>query len=189
MVLGLFLFLISPLLALVWRSLVDREGQLTLAYYQALPTLRRGSVLYVSPLAAVRNSLVYAMLTVVLAGGLGLISAQLLTRPGRGRVGRWQSWLDPLFMLPLGASAVTLGFGYVVSFSRLRTSPLLVLIAHTLVAFPFVVRTLLPVLQGIRPSLREAAAVMGASPAGYGAKSICPLWPGRCWWPPPSPSP
>ena len=164
MVLGLFLFLISPLLALVWRSLVDREGQLTLAYYQALPTLRRGSVLYVSPLAAVRNSLVYAMLTVVLAGGLGLISAQLLTRPGRGRVGRWQSWLDPLFMLPLGASAVTLGFGYVVSFSRLRTSPLLVLIAHTLVAFPFVVRTLLPVLQGIRPSLREAAAVMGASP-------------------------
>jgi thiamine transport system permease protein len=67
-------------------------------------------------------------------------------------------------MLPLGASAVTLGFGYVVSFSQLRTSPILVLIAHTLVAFPFVVRSLLPVLQGIKPSLREAAAVMGASP-------------------------
>jgi thiamine transport system permease protein len=33
-----------------------------------------------------------------------------------------------------------------------------------LVAFPFVVRSLLPVLQGIRPSLREAAAVLGASP-------------------------
>jgi thiamine transport system permease protein len=30
---------------------------------------------------------------------------------------------------------------------------------------PFVVRSLLPVLQSIRPSLREAAAVMGASPA------------------------
>jgi len=73
--------------------------------------------------------------------------------------------MDPLFMLPLGASAVTLGFGYVVSFRWLRTSPLLVLIAHTLVAFPFVVRTLLPVMQGIRPSLREAAAVMGAAPA------------------------
>jgi thiamine transport system permease protein len=68
-------------------------------------------------------------------------------------------------MLPLGASAVTLGFGYVVTFDRLRTSPWLVLIAHTLVAFPFVVRSLLPVLQGIRPSLREAAAVLGASPA------------------------
>ena len=38
------------------------------------------------------------------------------------------------------------------------------LIAHTLVAFPFVVRTVLPVLQGIRPSLREASAVLGASP-------------------------
>jgi thiamine transport system permease protein len=78
---------------------------------------------------------------------------------------KWRAWLDPLFMLPLGASAVTLGFGYIVSYSQLRTSPVLVLVAHTLVAFPFVVRSLLPVLQGIKPGLREAAAVLGASPA------------------------
>jgi thiamine transport system permease protein len=67
-------------------------------------------------------------------------------------------------MLPLGASAVTLGFGYVITMGPLRTSPVLVLIAHTLVALPFVVRSLLPVLQGIRPNLREAATVLGASP-------------------------
>ncbi len=103
--------------------------------------------------------MLYALATVVVAGLLGTVSARLLTRPGR-----WRGWLDPIFMLPLGASAVTLGFGYVVSFSQLRTSPLLVLIAHTLVAFPFVVRSLLPVIEGIKPSLREAAAVLGASP-------------------------
>jgi thiamine transport system permease protein len=90
---------------------------------------------------------------------MGLMSAQLLARPGR-----WRGWLDPLFMLPLGASAVTLGFGYVVSFGRLRTSSLLVLIAHTLVALPFVVRSLTPVLQSIRANLREVAAILGASP-------------------------
>lgn len=159
--LALFLtvFLISPLLALVWRSLVDRDGQLTLAYYQALPQARRGSVIFIPPLLAVRNSISYALLTVLSAGSLGLVTAALLVRPSR-----WRSWLDPLFMLPLGVSAVTLGFGYVVTFDRLRTSPLLVLIAHTLVAFPFVVRSLIPVLQGIKPSLREAAAVLGASP-------------------------
>jgi len=39
-----------------------------------------------------------------------------------------------------------------------------VVLAHTLVAFPFVVRTLLPVLRGMNPHLREAAALMGASP-------------------------
>ncbi|MCA9919415.1 MAG: iron ABC transporter permease, partial [Anaerolineales bacterium] len=159
MVVGLLLFLLAPLLALVWQSFVDRDGQFTLAYYQALPTLRRDSIVFIPPLVALRNSLGYALLTVIVAGVLGLLTATLLIRPSR-----WRSWLDPIFMLPLGASAVTLGFGYVVTFRWLRTSPLLVLIAHVLVAFPFVVRTLLPVLQGIKPSLREAAAVLGASP-------------------------
>ena len=159
MVVGLLFFLLLPLLALVWQSFVDRDGQFTLAYYQALPTLRRDSIVFIPPLVALRNSLGYALLTVLVAGLLGLLTATLLIRPSR-----WRSWLDPIFMLPLGVSAVTLGFGYVVTFRWLRTSPLLVLIAHVLVAFPFVVRTLLPVLQGIKPSLREAAAVLGASP-------------------------
>ncbi|HZB94667.1 MAG TPA: ABC transporter permease subunit, partial [Herpetosiphonaceae bacterium] len=76
--------------------------------------------------------------------------------------------LDPLFMLPLGTSAVTLGFGYIIALDapplNLRASPLLVPIAHTLIAFPFVVRAVLPVLRGINPRLREAAAVLGAPP-------------------------
>ncbi|HUM68523.1 MAG TPA: iron ABC transporter permease [Chloroflexota bacterium] len=156
---GLFLFLVTPLLALVWQSLVDRNGDLTLAYYQALSETRRGSVVFIPPLTAVRNSIGYALLTVLLAGGLGLATAVAMSRPAR-----WRTWADPLFMLPLGASAVTLGFGYVVTYSSLRTSAWLVLIAHTLVALPFVVRSLLPVMQGIKPGLREAAAVMGATP-------------------------
>ncbi|MCP4358916.1 MAG: iron ABC transporter permease [Chloroflexi bacterium] len=157
--LGLFLFLILPLLALLWQSLVDREGNLTLAYYQALPQSRRDSVVFIPPLTAVRNSIGYALLTVLLACTVGVITAVMLARPSR-----WRRWLDPLFMLPLGVSAVTLGFGYVVTYDKLRTSAVLILIAHTLVAFPFVVRSLLPVMQGIKPSLRETAAVMGASP-------------------------
>lgn len=157
--LSLSIFILAPLLALVWRSLIDREGQLTLNYYRALTELRRGSVVYVPPLTAVRNSIGYAFLTVGLACFLGLLTTTLLIRPTR-----WRVLLDPLFMLPLGVSAVTLGFGYVVTYDQLRTSALLVLIAHTLVAFPFVVRSLMPVLQGIRPNLREAASVMGASP-------------------------
>lgn len=158
LVTGLTLFLIAPLFSLVLRSLLDSDGNLTVAYYAALPTLRRGSIIFVPPLQAIQNSLGYALLTVVLAGLFGTISARWLTQTRA-------KWLDPIFMLPLGASAVTLGFGYVVTFVQLRTSPVLVLVAHTLVAFPFVVRTVLPVLQGIKPSLREAASVMGASPA------------------------
>jgi thiamine transport system permease protein len=71
-------------------------------------------------------------------------------------------------MLPLGTSAVTLGLGFIIVFSRppldVRSFPLLLPIAHSLVALPFVVRTLQPALQGIPNRLREAAAVLGASP-------------------------
>lgn len=147
------------MLALVLGSIMNREGQLTLAYYQALPELKRGSVTFIPPFTAIRNSIGYALLTVIVAGVLGVMTAV-----GLNQRSRWRGVLDPLFMLPLGASAVTLGFGYVVSLGRLRTSPVLVLIAHTLVALPFVVRSLLPVLQGIRPNLRESAAVLGSSP-------------------------
>jgi thiamine transport system permease protein len=72
-------------------------------------------------------------------------------------------------MLPLGTSAVTLGFGYIIALDQpplnLRASPLLLPLAHTLVAFPFVVRSLLPALRGMNPHWREAAGVLGASPA------------------------
>jgi thiamine transport system permease protein len=71
-------------------------------------------------------------------------------------------------MLPLGTSAVTLGLGFIVALNRppldLRASPLLIPLAHTLVAFPFVVRSLTPALRSIQPRLRQAAAVLGASP-------------------------
>ncbi len=71
-------------------------------------------------------------------------------------------------MLPLGASAVTLGLGFILVFNRppldVRSIPWLVPVAHSLVALPFVVRTLQPVLQSIPGSLRQSAAVLGASP-------------------------
>ena len=71
-------------------------------------------------------------------------------------------------MLPLGTSAVTLGLGFIVALDKppldLRASWLLVPLAHTLVAFPFVVRNLAPALRSIQPRLRQAASVLGASP-------------------------
>jgi len=153
------LFLGAPLLALIIRSFTNIEGGFTLAFYGALNESRRGSITFIPPLLAIRNSVGYALLTVASASFLGVAAASWLARPSR-----WGKWLDPLFMLPLGVSAVTLGFGYVIAFRGLRTSPWLVLIAHTLVAFPFVVRSVLPVWMGIRPRLRDAAAVLGASP-------------------------
>jgi thiamine transport system permease protein len=156
----MLLLLLTPLLALVERSFTDAGGHFTLDYYRELPINRRGSVLHAPPLQVIGNSVRYALLTVLLATTLGALSAWRLAGPARdnareqsgGRRNRSLGWLDSLFMLPLGVSAVTLGFGFIVALGRLRTSPLIIPLAHTLIAFPFVVRTLLPVLRGIQPS-------------------------------------
>jgi thiamine transport system permease protein len=92
----------------------------------------------------------------------------LVREEEKGRISLVNRVLDPLLMLPLGTSAVTLGLGFIIALDRppldLRASPLLVPFAHTLVAFPFVVRSLTPSLRSIRPRLRQAASVMGATP-------------------------
>lgn len=155
--------LLAPLIALLSRSL-SLGGTWSLQFYRLLAENRSNSYFFVPPATAIRNSVLFALLATVLALGIGLPAAYLLLSPRR----RLRAILDPLFMLPLGTSAVTLGFGYIIALDTppldLRASPLLIPIAHTLIAFPFVVRALLPVLRGINPRLREAAAVLGASP-------------------------
>ncbi|RPJ51113.1 MAG: iron ABC transporter permease, partial [Chloroflexi bacterium] len=170
----LVVLLVAPLGALAARSVSrlepnrgERPGGftpgLTLAYYQELFINRRGSLFYVPPVTAAWNSIRYAGFTVVISLALGFLAAFSLARPARlNRV------LDPLLMLPLGASAVTLGLGFILTYNRppldVRSFPWLIPIAHSLVALPFVVRTLQPALGSIPVSLRQAAGVLGASP-------------------------
>jgi thiamine transport system permease protein len=169
----LLLILTTPMLALAARSFARIGPQrrqaaspaLTLDYYRLLNQDSQDSLFYVPPMDAVWNSLTYAGATVVLALALGLPAAWSLAYNTRSRLNRW---LDPLLMLPLGTSAVTLGFGFIIALDAppldLRASPILVPIGHTLVAFPFVVRSLTPALRSIQPRLRQAAAMLGAGP-------------------------
>jgi thiamine transport system permease protein len=173
LILYLTLFVL-PMTALPLRSLArldpamgDRTtvqvAGLTLDYYRELFVNRQGSLFYVPPIDAIRNSLGYASLTVVISLLLGFPVASALARPGR-----LERALDPFLMLPLGASAVTLGLGYIVTFNQppfhLLTSPWLVPLAHSTIALPFVIRSLQPALAAIPDQYRKAAAVLGASP-------------------------
>jgi thiamine transport system permease protein len=157
------LYLGTPLLALLLRSLTTTQG-LALTYYRELFHNPAQSFFFVPPIQAMGNSLLFAGLALALALGLGVTAAVYLAGPKH----RLNAWLDPLFMLPLSTSAVTLGFGFIIALDRpplnLRTSVWLVPLAHTLVAFPFVVRSVLPALRSIPASLREAATLLGASP-------------------------
>ncbi|PKN93145.1 MAG: iron ABC transporter permease [Chloroflexi bacterium HGW-Chloroflexi-6] len=189
-----FSFFFLPLSSLPLRSVTRLEANrpglaqgpageendtLTLDYYRELFTNRRGSLFYVPPAQAAFNSLAYAGLTVMLSLALGFPAASALVRSGR-----LVRWIDPFIMLPLGASAVTLGLGFIVTFNQnlptfefqpstftlvpstfnLLTSPLLIPLAHTTIALPFVIRNLQSALATIPERTREAARVLGAAP-------------------------
>ena len=162
-------FFILPMLALPLRSVsrlsADRgertqiQTGFTIDYYTELFINRRDSIFYVPPVQAALNSLGYASATVLLSLLLGFPAASALAKPGR-----LEKILDPILILPLGASAVTLGLGFIIAFGRMLTSPWLVPLAHTLVALPFVIRALQPAIASIPDRLRQAAASLGASP-------------------------
>lgn len=152
--------LVLPLAVLVQRSL----GASGFGYYRAL-TREDGGAFLVPPIEAIGNSLQYAVAATAIAVVIGALAATALTRRDAGRFVRG---FDALLMLPLGVSAVTVGFGFLIALDEppldLRSSWLLVPLAQALVGVPFVVRTMLPVLRAVDGRLREAAAVLGASP-------------------------
>lgn len=161
-------FLATPLVTLALRSL-RAGGGWGLDHYRSLGTTGADTALLVPVWTALENSLRTAVDATTLALVLGLVVAFLVSRPVRSPAERrGKALLDGLFMLPLGVSAVTIGFGFLVTLDRppldLRSSPLLVPIAQAMVALPLVVRTLVPVLRSIDPRQRQAAATLGASP-------------------------
>ncbi|MGW1894993.1 ABC transporter permease [Streptomyces sp. NPDC002004] len=161
-VLSVAVLLLLPLGVLVQRSLKGPDGY-GLIYYRAL-TSADGGVFPVPAVDAVWTSLGYALAATAIALVVGGLAAAALTR----RAGRLLRGFDALLMLPLGVSAVTVGFGFLITLDKppldLRASWLLVPLAQALVGAPFVVRTMLPVLRAVDTRLREAAAVLGASP-------------------------
>lgn len=154
---------VVPLGVLVERSLAVGEGY-GLGNYRALGATT-DSGLFVSPLSAVANSLAYALAAAVVAVVVGGLASVVVVHAGRwsGRA------LDLGLMVPLGTSAVTLGFGILIALDQppldLRSSRLVVPIAQALVGIPFVVRSMVPALRAVDPRQREAAAVLGANPA------------------------
>ena len=170
----MFLLLATPLLALLTASFTNQDGFSAL-YYLVLFSRQTGSVFAVSTGQAICNSLLFAMAATTFALALGISASTALAAsrlPGR-------ALMETLILLPLATSAVTMGFGFIVTLNRppldLRDSLALIPLAHTLVAFPFVVRCLLPALRSIPHALREAAAVLGASPGRIWYRVDLPL--------------
>jgi thiamine transport system permease protein len=172
---GAALLVAVPLLALVQHSF-RVDGEYSTVAWRSLDgsEIRPGLQLGIDPLGALQRSLttaIWATVFSVVIGALAVIAIEALGRSGR--------LLDTGLMLPLGTSAVTIGFGMLITFDTppvdWRAEWWLVPVGHALVALPFVVRTALTVLRSVPGDLRHAAATLGASPLRAWATTTMPF--------------
>ncbi|MGW4486967.1 ABC transporter permease [Amycolatopsis sp. NPDC004368] len=173
--------LMTPIVALLVESVSTPDGW-SLAGFRALNSTGQNDALQISGWLAAKNSLAAATDATLLAMAVGVLASVVLValRRAPGRLARGMGeTMDAALMLPLGVSAVTVGFGYLVTLDALpgdlRTSPLLVPLAQALVIIPLVVRMILPVLRAVDVRLRQAASTLGASPARVWREIDLPL--------------
>lgn len=106
------------------------------------------------------TSIKLALATVVLAVGLGTPAAIALSRfRFRGRAA-----IASIFLSPLILPSLIFAIGLLIVFSRYATGPsfLGLVIGHTVITMPYVIRTVSANLADIDPHLDEAARIMGA---------------------------
>lgn len=123
---------------------------------------------------AIVNSLIIGAGTTALATVLGTIAALgLRGHPASLLFGFFRT----VFLLPMVVPAVVLGVGMQLIFAGygLANTYLGVIVAHTVIAIPFVLVNVTAALQGIDRRLENAAASLGASPAVVLQKVTLPL--------------
>jgi thiamine transport system permease protein len=164
---SILLYYFLPIFGLFIKSITIKTGDklyFSLLYYQALFKNLADTLFYISPLKAIQTSLINAFYTIVISLGIGLPTSWVKTKTNNRKI---TTVLETMLMLPLGTSAVTLGLGYIIAFNNpnifIIGSPLIIPLAHSLIAFPFVVRTLIPAFESIEPNIKYVASTLGAS--------------------------
>lgn len=159
--------IVTPMAALVARSLRVGDGW-GLAWYAQAISPADSTTRSASALEAITVSLQYAAAATLLATLLGALACAGIIAAGRRGV-----WLDATLALPLGVSAVTIGFGLLLVSLRgpidMRGWWILVPLGQAMVALPIVIRVVLPLLRSMDPRMRQVAATLGAPPL-------------RAWW-------
>jgi len=152
-------WLATPIVSLLLRSLRP-GGRWSLAGYRLLLGEATGQ----SGAGSLWYSVTSAVAAMAIALTVGTVAAVTLVRV-RGAVGALAAGLS---ILPLGISAVTLGFGYVLLTAELprevAASPLIIPCVQALIVIPLVIGLVAPALAQVPARRRDAAAVLGAGP-------------------------
>lgn len=166
--LGLMLVII-PLASLVGNSL-RFEGKWSLQNYRCLAQPGLVAQLSDTVWAALVYSLQVALISTTISLVVGLCVATVVSRRTRGKtlLRRAQEVYDAVFSSPQGISAVTVGFGMLITLQApplsMQANAFFLAAAQSVVAIPLVLRSVLPTLRAVDSRLLDAAATLGASP-------------------------
>jgi thiamine transport system permease protein len=156
-----------PMIALLLRSLRVGDGW-GFAWYVEAVTPSSGTTRTSSAFESIALSLQYAVTATAIAAGMGALACIGILAARRSG-----PWIDGALALPLGVSAVTIGFGLLLVSLRgpidMRGWWVLVPVGQAMVAMPIVIRVVLPILRSLDPRMRQVAATLGAPPL-------------RAWW-------
>ena len=147
-------FAVVPVFAIAVKSVVTNSRFTTTAW----------RTVFTNPeiVQSLVKTLIYAIVTMMLATLLGLLSACSIAY-GNKKL----RYVSGLTALPIVISAVVIGLGIIITFDAQpidwRGVQLMLPLAHALVALPLAMRIISPVLQAIPDSLRQASNVLGAS--------------------------
>jgi thiamine transport system permease protein len=155
------------------RAFIDSAGQFGFSNFLLLQT--RGSrdllniTFFDASVNSIRNLVVASLISVVLGGLVSYLLAEHTRRHLRGvkRTDATGVLLDGIFLLPIGVSAVVVGFGYLLTLTGelawLRSNWILVPLAQSVLAIPMVIRVLYPSLVAVDHYSREQAMTDGAN--------------------------
>lgn len=161
------LLFLGPMLAVLVDS-VSKPWQNTVVFsldgYRDVFAQGFSSLIGASPLQSVINSFSFAGATMAIALVCGTLLATMLARQrlrGRGS-------LETVAMAPLAISSVALGLALLRVFNQpplaISGTWIVVVVAHSALAIPFVIRVVRPALERLEGNLTDAARSLGASP-------------------------
>lgn len=166
---GTVVFVLGPLGGIIYRSFqapVSRSGSLafSLRWYRELFGLDRAAG---SSLGTASSAIVLSLVIAAVTAAVSLTISTMLAARLRQNHGRFRGSMELFAMLPMAVSSVVIGLGYhLVSAAVGGGRPVgvtLVVLAHVVIASPFVLRTILPEYRKIPFSYTQASLTLGAT--------------------------
>jgi len=150
-----------PIFILLERALNLGDSNI-FAFFTGLT--KQTNVIPITPISSLWNSLQFALLAALIAVLIGILTSIVVVRGSK----ILSTFLNVSASIPLGVSAVTIGFGIFLAFNgplaNLRSSQWMIPILHALLGVPFVVRSVVPSMRRIPTLFYENSKLLGVNP-------------------------